>query len=103
MALHQMKLVMVGVRKRVATRLKEERPWIITNHYMAHRLQLVAEKATNEVPYLVKYNSMLNPFTKKLIYSPKLCRLLEEQNQMAGEQAQKIKQNLLHQLAFLCR
>ncbi len=46
--------VMVGVRKGVATRLKEECPWIITNHCMAHRLQLVAEKA-GDVPYLVKY------------------------------------------------
>ncbi len=84
--------VMVGVRNGVATKLKEECPWFITNHCMAHRLQLVAEKAANEVPYLTKYIGILNLFAKKLKYSPKLCRLLEAQKELTGERARKIKQ-----------
>ncbi|XP_076317771.1 zinc finger protein 862-like [Tachypleus tridentatus] len=84
--------VMVGIKTGVATKFKEECPWIITSHCLAHRLQLAAEKAANQVPYLVKYISILNQFAKSLKYYPKLCRLREESKALHGEKSNKIKQ-----------
>ncbi|XP_076304164.1 zinc finger protein 862-like [Tachypleus tridentatus] len=84
--------VMVGIKTDVATKFKEKCPWIIISHCLAHRLQLAAEKAANQVPYHVKYISVLNQFTKSLKYSPKLCRVLEESKALHGEKSNKIKQ-----------
>ncbi|XP_076322049.1 E3 SUMO-protein ligase KIAA1586-like [Tachypleus tridentatus] len=81
--------VMVGIKTDVATKFKEECPCIITSHCLAHRLQLAVEKAANQVPYLVKYISILNQFAKSLKYSPKLCRVLEESKSLHGGKATK--------------
>lgn len=84
--------VMTGVHKGVAARFKELNPMIISNHCMAHRLQLISEKAANEVKYFVKFIGVLNQFAKALKYSPKLCRALESGKHLANEKAKKIKQ-----------
>ncbi|CAM1299786.1 Uncharacterised protein at_DN1338 [Pycnogonum litorale] len=77
--------VMTGVRTGVAKRFKDEVPNLITSHCMAHRLQLVAEKAANcDI-------GILNQFAKSLKFSPKLQRILESK-QVQGEKANKIKQ-----------
>ncbi|XP_076348063.1 E3 SUMO-protein ligase KIAA1586-like [Tachypleus tridentatus] len=80
---------MVGIKTGVATKVKEECPWIITSHCLAHRLQSAAEKAANQVLYLVKYISVLNQFAKSLKYSPKLCQVLEENKALHGEKSKK--------------
>ena len=84
--------VMTGVKTGVATRLKEINPAMITIHCMAHRLQLLSEKAANCVPYVVKYIAVLNEFAKALKFSPKLCRALENAKNANGESACKVKQ-----------
>ncbi|XP_076354469.1 E3 SUMO-protein ligase KIAA1586-like [Tachypleus tridentatus] len=84
--------VMVGIKTGVATKFKEECPWIMTSHCLAHKLQLAAEKAANQVPYLVKYISVWNQFAKSLKYSPKLCWILEESKALHGKKSNKIKQ-----------
>ena len=84
--------VMLGVRNGVTTKFKQDQPTMITTHCMAHRLQLVSEKAANQVPYLVKYIAILNSFAKALKFSPKLCRALEQAKILHGEKARKIKQ-----------
>lgn len=73
-------------------RFKNDVPHLVVNHCMAHRLQLVSEKAANNVPYLVKYISIINQFAKHLKYSPKMCRMLDACMKMQEEQAKKIKQ-----------
>ncbi|XP_076304003.1 uncharacterized protein LOC143222034 [Tachypleus tridentatus] len=84
--------VMVGIKTGVATKFKDECPWIITSHCLAHRLQLAAEKAANQVPYLVKYISVLNQFVKSLKkYFPKLCRVLEENKSFVEEVVTKLQ------------
>ncbi len=84
--------VMVGCRTGVVTRLKREIPHLISVHCMAHRLQLASEKAAHNVPYIVKYISVLNQLAKALKFSPKLCRLLETSKQLYGEDARKVHQ-----------
>ena len=59
---------------------------------MAHRLQLVSEKAANSVPYVVKYISVVNQFAKSLKFSPKFQRILEDSEELHGTKARKIKQ-----------
>lgn len=83
---------MTGVHKGVATRFKREQPHLISVHCMAHRLQLVSEKAANQVPYFVKYIGILNAFAKALKCSPKLCRTLEQAKELHNEKACKVKQ-----------
>jgi hypothetical protein len=84
--------VMTGVKKGVATQMKEKNPAMITIHCMAHRLQLLSEKAANCVTYLVKYIAVLNTFAKALKFSPKLCRALKDAKDVNGESACKVKQ-----------
>ena len=42
--------VMVGVKTDLTARFKEQCPWLLANHCMAHRLQLSADKATSAGP-----------------------------------------------------
>lgn len=83
---------MVGVRKGVTTRFKQEIQHLITNHCMAHRLQLASEKSANQVPVITKYIAVLNQFAKSLKFSPKLCRILEVAKDLNGVKSKKIKQ-----------
>ena len=46
--------VMTGVRTGVAARLKKDVSHLISTHCMAHRLQLVGEKAATKVPIIQK-------------------------------------------------
>ena len=62
-----------------------------TNHCLAHRLQLAAEKAANQVPAIMKYIGILDTFTKALKFSPKLTRV-EASKDEYNEKATKIKQ-----------
>ena len=73
-------------------RFKRSIPGLITTHCMAHRLQLLTEKAANLCPQIVKHIAVLNTFAKALKYSPKLCRILECSKEMYGEDAHKVKQ-----------
>ena len=59
---------------------------------MAHRLQLVSEKAAGRVPYITKYIGVLNTFAKALKFSPKFNRTLEASKDLHDEKANKIKQ-----------
>ena len=67
-------------------------PFLITNHCLAHRLQLAAEKAANQVLAIMKYIGTLNTFAKALKFSPKLTRCVEASKDEYNEKAPKIKQ-----------
>ena len=84
--------VMVGHRTGVTTQFKRLNPKLLTSHCMAHRLQLLTEKAANQCPYLVKFIGIINTFAKALKYSPKLCRILENCKEAQDERARKVKQ-----------
>ena len=72
-------------------RFKVMNPFMITNHCLAHRLQLAEEKAANQVPAIMKYIGILDTFTKALKFSPKLTRV-EASKDEYNEKAPKIKQ-----------
>ena len=59
---------------------------------MAHRLQLAAEKAAHEVPYLVKYIGIVNQLAKTMKFSPKFLRMLETAKDLNEEKSNKVKQ-----------
>ena len=84
--------VMPGVNKSVAARFKRLVPTVVTTHSMAHRLQLLTEKAANRCPAITKYIGVLNTFAKALKFSPKLCRILESSKELYGEDACKVRQ-----------
>ena len=84
--------VMTGCRIGVVTQFKKECPFLVANHCLAHRLQLVTEKAATCVPDINKYIGTLNCFAKALKFSPKLTRALETSKTVNGVTANKIKQ-----------
>ena len=52
--------VMLGVRGGVSTPLKEETPFLVANHCIAHRLALACGQAANEIPYLKRFKDILD-------------------------------------------
>ena len=79
--------VITGVHDCVAARLKKDVSHLISTHCMAHRLQLVGEKAAAKVPLIQKSIDILNQFAGCLKFSPKLTRILENAKQLNGEEA----------------
>ena len=70
--------VMTGVKKGVTTLAKNENPFMLTVHCLAHRLALASEKAAKKIPYMVKHLEVINRLGKLCKYSPKFCRPLEQ-------------------------
>ena len=52
--------VMLGVRGSVSTLLKEETPFLVANHCIAHRLALACGQAASEIPYLKRFKDILD-------------------------------------------
>jgi hypothetical protein len=52
--------IMTGSKNGVATRLKRDSPFLISVHCMAHRLNLVTEKAAKEEPFTNSFQKMLS-------------------------------------------
>lgn len=52
--------VMIGARSGVATIFKQNSPWLIANHCIAHRLALASAQAADEVPYVKKFKAILD-------------------------------------------
>ena len=64
--------VMLGNRGGVSKLLREKAPFLVANHCIAHRLVLAFGQAANEIPYLKKFNDILNQ-----LYDFTSIRLLE--------------------------
>ncbi len=58
---------MLGVRGGVSTLLKQQTPFLVANHCIAHRLALACGQAANEIPYLKRFKDILD----------QLCRYYE--------------------------
>lgn len=52
--------VMLGVRGGVSTLLKQQTPFLVANHCIAHRLALACGQAANEIPYLKRFKDILD-------------------------------------------
>ena len=56
--------VMTGKKSGVVQRLKQIQPDIVSTHCIAHRLALSCGGAADKIPYLVKFQGLLNDFFK---------------------------------------
>jgi hypothetical protein len=63
--------VMVGSKSGVVTRLKKDVPGLLTSHCIAHRLALSCSSGADCIPYLVKFQEILNSIYKYFHLSPK--------------------------------
>ena len=70
--------VMVGSKSGVVTRLKEYVPGVIATHCIAHRLALSCAVAAYIIPYLVKYQEVMNSVFKYFKNSGKNMDLREQ-------------------------
>ena len=52
--------VMLGVRGGVSKLLKDEAPFLVANHCIAHRLALACGQSSNEITYLKRFESILD-------------------------------------------
>ena len=63
--------VMTGIRSRVTTLFKQQNPFIVTSHCIAHRLALGVSQAANSYNYLKKFQGTLNEIYKYYHFSCK--------------------------------
>ncbi|XP_051809003.1 zinc finger MYM-type protein 1-like isoform X2 [Acanthochromis polyacanthus] len=94
--------VMTGVNKGITTQFRREVPFLVTSHCMAHRLQLAAEKAANQVPLIGKYIETLNCFASAVKFSAKLIRTIEQSQKLHTGQTKKIKEAFFTRRLSLC-
>ena len=52
--------VMLGSRGGVSKLLKDQVPFIVANHCVAHRLAWAAGQLANEIPYLKRFKDILD-------------------------------------------
>ena len=52
--------VMLGIRGGVSKLLKDQVPFLVANHCIAHRLALAAGQAANEITYLNRFKAILD-------------------------------------------
>uniref|UniRef100_A0A8C4QIV5 C2H2-type domain-containing protein n=1 Tax=Eptatretus burgeri TaxID=7764 RepID=A0A8C4QIV5_EPTBU len=79
-------------RTAVVTNFKMIAPFLIGNHCMAHRLQLAAKKAANEILEIQKYIGSLGTFAWAIRNSPKVILTLEASKELHPEKVTQIKQ-----------
>ncbi|XP_053383125.1 E3 SUMO-protein ligase KIAA1586-like [Mercenaria mercenaria] len=63
--------VMIGSKSGVVTRLKQSVPGVLSSHCIAHRLALSCSTGADTIPYLVKFQEILNSVFKYFHNSPK--------------------------------
>ena len=68
---------MIGRKSGVVVRLRDKVPHLLATHCIAHRLALAAAQAADNIPYLVKFQEILNTVYKYFEYSPKNMSRLE--------------------------
>ena len=83
--------VMTGKNSGVVTRFKNENPFMMSTHCAAHRLALASAQAASAIPYLVKYQAVLNDIYKYYKYSPKNTQHFIDAQKMLGLEKGKQK------------
>lgn len=84
--------VMLGRLGGVATLLKARVPFMIANHCVAHRLALACGQASNEVPYLRKFKSILDQLYRFYDNSPVRTAGLHDIQEVLNEPSLKLSQ-----------
>ncbi|KAK6178267.1 hypothetical protein SNE40_013073 [Patella caerulea] len=88
--------VMVGSRSGLTTRFKELVPGLLSTYCIEHRLALCSSRAADAIPYLIKYQELVNCIYQYFSNSPKnLSRLEKIQEILASvnaDQGTRLKQ-----------
>ncbi|XP_070573021.1 zinc finger protein 862-like [Ptychodera flava] len=84
--------VMTGKRQGLTTRFKKDNPFILSQHCAAHKLALASGQAADCVPYLVKYQALVNDLYKYYHYSPKNQNKLATAQESVGDRKLKYQQ-----------
>ncbi|KAK6179566.1 hypothetical protein SNE40_011894 [Patella caerulea] len=84
--------VMVGSKSGIVTRLKSLNPAILSTHCIAHRLALGSCGAADQIPYLIKYQEILNCIYKYFENSPKNLNKLKYIQNIMSENGTRFKQ-----------
>ena len=69
---------MVECRREVTTQLKQNNPYLLSVHCIAHRLALATRQATNSVPYVKQYQLYVNNIYRYFRYSTTHAHKLKE-------------------------
>ena len=70
--------VNIGSRNSVATRMQQDRPYVVIGHCVAHRLELGVLQATKQNEHLEVLQDMMKRIHKHYHFSPKALRELKE-------------------------
>ncbi|KAK3091876.1 hypothetical protein FSP39_023354 [Pinctada imbricata] len=84
--------VMTGCRSGVTTLMKEKNCQLLSIHCIAHRLALASGQAADNIPYLKKYQHMVNTIYKYFKYSPKHLGKLKKMQSVLEMSEIKFKQ-----------
>ena len=76
---------MIGRKSGVVVRLRNKVPYLLSFHCIAHRLALASAQAADAVPYLIKFQEIVNSVYKYFEYSPKNMAQLEEVQKLLKE------------------
>ena len=77
--------VMTGVRNGVIAKLRQDVPWLIGIHCVAHKLELAVLDGIKDVQYFADLTEMLKGLYKHYHYSAKALRELEELSNVMKE------------------
>ena len=84
--------VMVGCRAGVVQQMKALSPSLLSTHCIAHRLALSCGGAADQIPYLVKFQEILNSLYKYFHNSPKNTAKLESIQSILNASSLKMKE-----------
>ena len=84
--------VMTGCKAGVVKQLKDLSPSLLSTHCIAHRLALSCGGAADQIPYLVKFQEILNSLYKYFHNSPKNTAKLESIQSILNSSSLKMKE-----------
>ncbi|XP_076308476.1 zinc finger protein 862-like [Tachypleus tridentatus] len=84
--------VMVGSKSGVVTRLKQFVPGVLATHCIAHKLTLSCATGADSIPYLVKYQDIMNSIFKFFKYSTKNMATLTAVQSIINTEEKRFKE-----------
>ncbi|RXM33483.1 hypothetical protein EOD39_5412 [Acipenser ruthenus] len=88
------KLVMTGAKNGMATKMKQDYPYLENAHCIAHRLALVTSQAANNVTYMQKFQEIITSLYYYVKHSTVHVAKLQEMQKVLDAPLLKIKEIL---------
>ncbi|XP_053408053.1 zinc finger protein 862-like [Mercenaria mercenaria] len=83
--------VMTGKKSGLVQQLKQEVPTLLSTHCIAHRLALASGQAADTVPYLLKFQELVNSIYRYFDNSPKNMSRLEKKSTILEESSDFVR------------